>query len=388
MATALKTAERPQEMPRITTRAIHTRDLTDSLVEQWEKLESCALEPNAFLSPQFILPALRHLTPQSEPLFLLVEAHGAGGSRLVGLAVVEHAPGTMWFPLPHLRCFRTKHSFLDGLLVEPSCAQGAVEALFEFIARHRPRWHGLSFNRRSADSALATVMQRAADRLGMHWSCDALSTRPVCRVAEAAPHPFEQREMIRDRRLMKKRERLLKSNGFEFRVVRCGPEHAGCAETFLTLEAMGWKGAKRTALACQSNEAAFFRELISEFAATGRALFTEVVVDDRVVATTSNLISGRAVFGFKLGWNTDYAHLCPGKLNALEILLRGIYELPDLEFFDACTPQRSFVEDIWPARRTLTSGIFTFGRRASVTARLSSRITSWLRAVKRRLPMR
>jgi CelD/BcsL family acetyltransferase involved in cellulose biosynthesis len=373
------------EVPRMVVRAVSARDLTGSSIDQWERLENNALEANAFLSPHFVLPALTHLTPQAEPMFLLVETECAEGSRLVGLAVVEHSPGTKRFPLPHLRCYRPKHSYLEGILADARCAPAVVEALFGYISRHRPRWHGLSFTRRSADSTLATVMQQAADRLGMQWYGDALFARPILRPADISGDPLASPAIARNKELIRKRKQLEKLGTCQFRVVRCGPEQVGCSETFLQLEAMGWKGQAQTALACRSNEAAFFREMIGRFATSGRALFTELVVDGRVVATTSNLISGRAAFGFKLGWHTDYARICPGKLNAQEILLRGSQELSDLEYFDACTPQGSFIEDIWPLRRSLTSGLFTIGQPASLCAWVSSRIISKLRAVKKRL---
>jgi hypothetical protein len=98
MSTAtLETTARAQ---RIKARVLSANQFDSQLIGQWEQLEQRALEANPFLSPHFVLPAVRHLTPQRDVLFLVLESEGEFSSELVGLGAFERTRGTMVAHVP------------------------------------------------------------------------------------------------------------------------------------------------------------------------------------------------------------------------------------------------------------------------------------------------
>jgi len=54
-------------------RELTLTDVADAFRQQWDDLESRALEGNAFLSPNFVIPSHKYLTPDVEILILAVE---------------------------------------------------------------------------------------------------------------------------------------------------------------------------------------------------------------------------------------------------------------------------------------------------------------------------
>ena len=130
---------------RITIRLLPWKDLTPSRLAAWADLESRALDPNAYLSPHFVLPAQRYLTGHTDPLLLWVEQEGTISHELVGVGIFDVVQGTRQFPLPHLRAFCSPHSKLSGLLVDSTVASGVIEAWMAYCAGKDFPWHGIEF---------------------------------------------------------------------------------------------------------------------------------------------------------------------------------------------------------------------------------------------------
>lgn len=59
------------------------------------------------------------------------------------------------------------------------------------------------------------------------------------------------------------------------------------------------------------------------FNKTGRAFFTEIVLNDKIISSTTNLISGKAGFAFKVGWDIEFAKYGPGIVNEIKTLEHG-----------------------------------------------------------------
>src|SRR5262245_57575466 len=65
---------------------VHTttpHDIEAATVAAWSDLEARALEANAYLSPYFVLPALRHLEPAAPIVIVLVERDHQGAGELM-----------------------------------------------------------------------------------------------------------------------------------------------------------------------------------------------------------------------------------------------------------------------------------------------------------------
>jgi hypothetical protein len=104
----------------------------------------------------------------------------------------------------------------------------------------------------------------------------------------------------------------------------------------------------------------FFNEMTAGFSSAGRALFSELSVNGRVIASTSNYSSGRAGFAFKLGWDPEFAKYSPGLLKELELIRAAPSLWTHHDFLDSGAAPDSFMGNIWLARRTLVSGMLTW----------------------------
>ncbi|MEW5983876.1 MAG: GNAT family N-acetyltransferase [Acidobacteriota bacterium] len=338
-------------------RTVACRDVDEETERAWARLERRALEANAYLSPHFILPAVRHLEPAPGPVAVLVED---GTGDLLGVGVFRQRSSSWRFPLPSLAAYRSRHSYLSGLLVDRDRASPVVAAFFTFF-RGSSRWHGVEFTWRTADSPLAGLLEGAAAGHGFPWHEQYRTKRPTFIPAEGgdaylAGHLARGRHKDLSRRRRRLEERGVVS--WRFRAgAELGPE---CPERLLELEHLGWKGSQGTSLRSRPEDEAFFREVVGRFGREGQAFFAELAVGGEVISSTSNFASGRAGFAFKIGWHPDYKQCSPGLLNEVEFLRRApeLLLCRDLEYIDSGAVGGSYLDTLWTTHRWLTSGVF------------------------------
>lgn len=369
---------------RLTVRALPLDDIDDDFVRDWETLESRVLEGNMFRSPHFVLPALRFLRPEAQPIFLAVELSTAVEHRLLGLGIFEHTAGSRLLPLPHLKSFLTIHSFLDGILVDRDYAAPVVETLFDYLSTTTHRWHGISFAGCSADTEQSKLLKTTAGQFGALWFCDSRHERCVIQPADVGDD-FMTRLYSRSRRkvLQGNRKKFGQLERSKFHISRNSREHAGCAETFLKLENMGWKGDALSSLQSNSNEAEFFRKMTEGFARTNRSFFSQLSVDGETISSISSFVSGTTGFTFKIGWHPDYAGVSPGTLNNFELLAHCRGDLSDLQLIDSCSNPGSSIEKLWPWRRKIEDGVFVTSRMGHLFCSVTTGLKKLKRSLKR-----
>ncbi len=332
-------------------------------VAEWSALEREALEGNAFLSPNFVLPALRWLTPRRTVLALSARL----GGRLVGLGVFEPRAASSRVPMLHLRSYGCEHTYLSGLLLSRDCAEAAANAMFVWLRRWRRVWGGVEFSLRPADGPLAEVMAQASAAAGTPWHAYVDFERATVVPAEVNDVAMAAWWSKNQRKKRRRSQRALEATGPVTYVTRWGCRGTDAeTERFLELEGMGWKGEGGSALNSAPHREAFFRAMVDGFGATGDNYFSQLRSGDTVVASSMNLVSGDVGFGFKIGWHEDFAEASPGTLHEFEYVGTAAQELERLAFVDATSDADSFVDKIWPHRRQITSGVYASGRASGV----------------------
>lgn len=336
--------------------------LDDEFVSEWLDLERRAVEGNAFLSPHFILPAQKHLDPRKRLILLAIYRTDADGDQLIGLGVFIARPPQGTFPLPHLEAYRSSHTSLTGILLDRDYQWLALESLGAYFSSSRVPWCGIVFSERLADSALDQVYRDRAITSVVRWSEISRNRRAIL-LPSLAQERFEA--VLADgsfgKELQSKRQRLEERGGFEWRF-RTGQDITPeCVETFLRLEDQGWKHEHGRSMLSQPGHAEFFREMMRNFAADGRAFFTELIQDGKVIASTSNLISGNIGFSFKIGWDSDYSAVSPRLLNELELLRQAGKHLSSLEYVDRGAAEGAFIGRLWRDHIQVTTGVLSGG---------------------------
>ncbi|MEM7427575.1 MAG: GNAT family N-acetyltransferase [Pseudomonadota bacterium] len=351
-------------------------NLEDTLIERWRRLEDRALEPNAFLSPSFVLPAVRNLCPGKRPFAILVFLASGGGNHLVGAGVFDRLRASRIFPLPHVAAFvAPQETFMTGLLLDRDHADPAAESILAALAG-LPGTHGIVFEQRCLNSAQGELLAAVSRRLGFPWTGKDYS-RPILDRNEMPPdYPrgFLSRNSLKKRR---RGLRELQQKGelvFKFHDSTALDNQDEILNEFMRLEHMGWKADAGTSLLSTPSRTRFFQEMCKAFSQSGQLLWSQTSVGGTVISSTCNLVSGRCGFAYKLGWDTDYADARPGMLQEVELAKTFQRGLSELEAFDSCVDEGSFLTGLWSGRRTVSSGVFAVSRSGELLARTLARV--------------
>ncbi|MFA5073573.1 MAG: GNAT family N-acetyltransferase [Nitrospirota bacterium] len=330
-------------------------ELTPDLIEQWISLEQRSIEGNAFLSPHFIIPALRYMTPEAKALLVLLFHETSGRKLLTGLGAFEYTRGTTILPIPHVKAYRCCHSYLTGLLIDERYADQTLEAFFSFFTSTRPYCWGVEFIYRNADTQLGKHLNKVTSELSIPWVQSSAWERPILipdsEQSDAMLAPKRKKSLRRSKTL------LAKHGDVRWNIVQ-GDLMPEAIDRFLNLEHQGWKKNGRTSLRSHPREEAFYRDMVRGFAQEGRACFSELSVQNQVIASISHLISARTGYTFKLGWDPEFSSYSPGNLSFVELMQQAGKQFPDLQYIDSGSDEGSFVEKVWHDRHTLVSGCY------------------------------
>jgi CelD/BcsL family acetyltransferase involved in cellulose biosynthesis len=242
-------------------------------------------------------------------------------------------------------------------------------------------WHGVELVDTWGDGPLSDLMKIATTGRGFTQHEWDVRSRAVL-IAHGGSYLPEKTMKARDKGVKRCLRKLEERGRVSWALHRHSQIAEAAVESFLDLEHRGWKGESRTSLRSNALDEAFFREVVAGFGAVGRALFTELKLDDQVIASTSNFVSGQAGFAFKTGWLPDLAKMSPGVLNEVE-LMRSFLQGPcsDLKLFDSGAAEGSYIEKLWSGRRPLVSNAIAL----SSMGRSVLRVGYTVRAVKQRL---
>lgn len=334
-------------------------EIDSKLIAAWAELEERAIVPNAFLSPYFVLPALQHLVSAEDVFGVFIEKETASIPSLVGVAFFKVGKPTRRFPLPHVEAFESIHSYLSGFLLDREYARDARRILYGWLAEKKHKWHGLYINNYPTDDLCAEDAKQTASEFGMKWTTYSEWQRAVLypKNFNGSLATWLSKHALKD---YQRHVRGLHAIGhFDWKLRHGAERLEQSIDEFIRLENMGWKREKGTSLYSNPKHLRFFQEMAKGFNQAGRIFFTEVHLNDTRISSTANLISGKAGFGFKMGWDPQYAKYSPGIVNVIRMMESGKDVLGDLEYIDSSTTPESYVSKIWPERRSLVEGLFS-----------------------------
>lgn len=354
-------------------------DLTARDLQAWTALEARAAEPNAYLSPHFVLPALRHLDPEVKPVLLAVEREGVGGNELIALGVFTSMAGSRLCPMPQLVGYLSRHSYLGGLLVDREHLDVAVGAFFDHLHAGLFGWQVLILPKVQSDGLVAQAFYTYAFGHGLHAHRAGVQERAVLLPAAAGQEALRQVLGKRYNEVERCKRRLSEFGDVDWQCLRERVSDVAI-ENFLQLEHQGWKAEVGSSLRATPADEAFFKETVARFGSESRALFTELRVGDKPIASTSNFISGGVGFAFKVGWEAELRKYGPGLLNEVEFMRAAPQVCADLGWFDSGAAPDSFINRLWTARRELATLVVPLTRLGEIGLNASA---SLRRAVRR-----
>lgn len=305
-----------------------------AFVTPWRELAGRSAHPNVYFEPDFALPAAAAAGTRLKFLFVWQGRR----ERLLGVCpiLLPRLP----FPFTMGRLWSHKNSTCSMPLLDPALAEATWAAILGHCRRTWWWLAGLSMvGARIEDAAKFGASLRYAPFERAVLDCS----------AKAKPFPS-----VGYRTLRKSRRRLERLGQVELRIERSPSGIAAAVESFLDLEAKGWKGG-RGALASRPGLATFARAAVNGLAAQGRCRVAILELAGSPIAAGIVLVSARRAFFWKITYNEAYAPYSPGALLALEIT-RALVADPGIDSADSCADAgHPMIENLWPGRERVAT---------------------------------
>ncbi|MEX2108319.1 MAG: GNAT family N-acetyltransferase [Solirubrobacterales bacterium] len=302
-----------------------------------------AVEPNPFLDPDFVLPAARGLGEWEDVGIIRILA---GNEWIACLPVCRYS---RWhkLPLPSVATWLHRYCLLGTPLVAPGYELEAMEALVATL-RQVEGAALASLEWTSAEGSLADALKEASPANAIVF--DRFS-RPT--LARKPNGDYLADVKGKHRREFKRLARGLEAelDGPLDLIDRTGEPEA--IETFLELEASGWKGQQGTALASDPAHAEFLRETARSFEKRRALELLFLEVAGRPVAVRCSFLSSGVNFCFKVSYDERFRRFSPGR--ELELRLVDRFHVDEsLNWMDSCANRdNELFSRLWPEQREL-----------------------------------
>lgn len=352
----------PQSVGPICIRRMHPLDTSATDVASWRALASNAIEPNVFLSPEFVQPLLREMKTDRQPYLLIAEDLRAG--EWLGLSLFEVSPWSIFSPFPVATGLVSPYVFQHGWLISCRHARRAIGALFRHQLEQR-QWHGFHFKNLPIGSIQTYLMEAVARQLGISLtiSCRWERAEYVVRRNQTVDDLLQGCSKSRRKSLKRCRRHLEGLGEVEYSLTPAHGRNDSLVDEFLRLEMLGWKFKEGTAIGLRAADERFFRGMIERLSLNEEVLFGELRLDGRPIASTCNLRSGSTLVGFKIGWDPAFSAGAPGLWSEIELASSVSRHYPGIDRIDSCAISGSYVESVWPDRQPMCSGTFSWSRR-------------------------
>jgi CelD/BcsL family acetyltransferase involved in cellulose biosynthesis len=327
----------------------------------WRALSGRAIEPNGYYLPEWQLAVNASARGR-----VGAAALGAwrDASRLIGLVPVVSMWRAYKIPFPAL-VSADPYGTLCTPLLDCDMAEDAVTNILG--EARRAGAHALIFRATSLDGAAMKAFTEVLRRGGM----EPLLLQSHVRACLDATGDAE--ESLRDalgakklKELRRQRNRLAEHGAVNFDVAKSPADVTTAIETFLALEASGWKGQRGTALGQDEGDAAFIRRAAPALAATGQCEIVSLRAGDTPVAAAIVLRHRDRAFYFKLGVDERFAKFSPGVQLTLD-LTRYLCADPDIATVDStASPDHPMINPIWRGRLAIGDVLIPLRRRDPV----------------------
>jgi CelD/BcsL family acetyltransferase involved in cellulose biosynthesis len=354
--------------------------------ERWQQLAGRAIEPNGYYLPGWEL-AVNASAPGRTGASALCAWREAepGKGRLIGLLPVVSLWRASKIPLPALAS-ADPYGTLGTPLIDRDWPHDAIATLLQ-RARSAGA-HALLLRDMSLDGAVMKTFAEVLDRAGLkpqvlksHVRACLDATRDADELLREALGTKKLKELRRQR------HRLAEHGEVTFEVARAPAEVAAALETFLALEASGWKGQRGTALIQQPGDASFIRRATRELAESAQCEIVTLRAGTTAVAAAIVARHQDRAFFFKLGVDERFAKLSPGVQLTLD-LTRHLCADPAIASADSTAGAgHPMIDPIWRGRLSIGDVLIPLRRNDPVVALIHAtlRLHGWARETARRV---
>jgi len=352
------------------TLAIYPASAGFDLVEELDYLCARSVEPNIFFNPRFLAPAMPRLEDK-EIRLAVIRDDEARRSRLRLLVPFSVEKPPVPFGVPIMRAWSSPFGPLGTPLVDHDDPEAVIGDFFSLLGRRHlklPRVFVLPEVR--LDGPFAAILSSFAAGSNLTLVTTGQAERPFLQsnlegddYLKQALRPHHLREFRRLRR------RLEETGRVEHHVARTAAEIRLGVEAFLSLEAAGWKGRERSALATDRYRAAFAREAVHRLAERDLCRIHTLTLDGKVIACLIVFIESGIAYTWKTAYDEAYSAYSPGTLLMLDVT-RYHLDDPNILGTDSCAVENHPVMSrIWTERRPVGTLVVALAPEADRLAR-------------------
>lgn len=350
--------------------AIYPASAGFDLIDELDHLCARTVEPNVFFNPRFLAPAMPRLEDREVRLAVIRDGDETR-SRLRLLAPFSVERPGIPLGVPVMRTWSSSFGPLGTPLVDRDDPIGVIDDFVGMLIRPRlklpkvlvmPDVHldgpfAALMRAFAASRELTLVTTGEAERAFLKSELDG---EAYLKNALSAHHVRGFRRLAR---------RLAEKGEVAYRVARQPEEVRAGVESFLALEAAGWKGGGGTAMAVDRYQAAFAREAAFRLAERDLCRIHTLTLDGSVIACVIVLVEAGVAYTWKTAYDEAYAAYSPGTLLMIEVTRLNLDD-PNIEATDSCAiPDHPVMNRLWTERRPLGALVLGLTPQADRAAR-------------------
>ena len=323
---------------------------TPDLAVPWDDLVRRA-SPNVFMNPVALTVA--NETGFAHIRVLLAWDDGAEPRKLVGMwAFQVRRISRLWPTL--LEALPYNYAFLSNPVVDPAFVRDVIPAFLSAIRASSLLPNVINLKSLDAEATSFDMLVNALTEQGRTQLRLSESTRPF-----ATPELGVKRSGSTRKKLRQDWNRL-SATGLVDIVNNKAADTGEAFETFLKLEASGWKGARGTALLCDAADATFARQMVAALAERGSASVALLRVDGRPIAAQVLMYCGATAYTWKTAFSPDYAKYSPGAL-LIDKITDELFSVGRITAIDSCSYEGSFMTQLWAGHRKMADLLVDVG---------------------------
>lgn len=336
--------------------AIYPASAGFELVEELDFLCTRTIEPNVFFNPRFLAPAMPRLEDREVKLAVIRDGDEYRNRlRLLVPFSVERPAVPLGVPV--MRTWSSPFGPIGTPLVDHDDPIGVVEDFFGMLSRPHlklPKVFVLPDMR--LDGPLASVLATVAETRGLTMVTTGKADRPVLESTLDGEAYLKTSLRAHHHREFRRLKRRLGDLGKLEHIVARGPDEIRHAiESFLTLEAAGWKGRERTAMAIDRYRAAFAREAVHRLAEHDMCRIHSLTLDGRTIACLVVFVEAGVAYTWKTAYDETLATYSPGTLLMIEVTKQHLDD-PNVMMTDSCAvPDHPVMSRLWSERKPMGS---------------------------------
>lgn len=324
------------------------------MVDELDHLCARTIEPNVFFNPRFLAPAMPRLEDREVRLAVIRDGDEYRSRlRLLLPFSVEKPP--IPFGVPIIRAWSSPFGPLGTPLIDRDDPEGVVCDFLDILSRPSLKLPPiLVLPDVRLDGPAARTLRSIAAARGLAMETTSILERPFLESRLDGDDYLKQSlraHHLREFRRMKRR--LAEKGAVEHHVARSQDEVRLGLESFLTLEASGWKGRERTAMAIDRYRAAFAREAVNRLAEQDMVRVHTLTLDQEPIASLIVFIEGGIAYTWKTAYDEAYSAYSPGTLLMIEVTRQHLDD-PNVVATDSCAvPDHPVMSRLWTERRRM-----------------------------------